>query len=69
MRKNSKSFDCVEMKRAGALRIYEETKDFTLEEELAYWNERSKEMLRAIETAPEIEQSSLTATPKPSGKS
>ncbi len=37
MKKTEKSFDCVEMMHEGALRIYEETKDMTREEELAYW--------------------------------
>ncbi len=35
--KTKKSFDCVEMMHEGALRIYEETKDMTQAEELAYW--------------------------------
>ncbi len=37
-----KRFDCVEMMHEGALRIYEETKDMTKEEELAYWHERAE---------------------------
>ena len=40
--KTKKSFDCVEMMHEGALRIYEETKNMTEEEELAYWRERSE---------------------------
>lgn len=39
--KKTKTFDCIEMKRAAALRIYEETKEMTIDEELAYW--RAKE--------------------------
>ena len=42
-----KKFDCMEMKRKAQERIYEETKDMTLEEELAYWerhNQRLREM-------------------------
>ena len=42
MKKTKKSFDCVEMMHEGALRIYEETKDMTKEEELAYWRERTE---------------------------
>ena len=40
MKKAKKDFDCVEMMHEGALRIYEETKDMTKAEELAYWRER-----------------------------
>ena len=43
MTKKTKSFDCIEMKRRGAQRIYEATKDMTLEQELAYWRERSRQ--------------------------
>lgn len=32
-----KKFDCVEMMHEAALRIYERTKDMTVEEEAAYW--------------------------------
>ncbi len=41
-----KPFDCVEMKREGARRIYEETKDMTKEEELAYWARKNEECRR-----------------------
>ena len=36
-------FDCVEMKRKGAERIYEALKDMTPEQEDAYWHERNEE--------------------------
>jgi hypothetical protein len=39
----TKTFDCVEMKRRGAQRIYEATKDMTFEQEVAYWRERSRQ--------------------------
>ncbi len=42
--KTKKSFDCIEMMHEAALRIYEETKDMTEEEELAYWNRKNEEM-------------------------
>jgi hypothetical protein len=38
----TKTFDCVEMKRQGAMRIYEATKNMTFEQEVAYWRERSR---------------------------
>lgn len=44
MKTKKKSFDCVEMMHEGALRIYEETKDMTEEEELAYWERKNQEM-------------------------
>jgi hypothetical protein len=44
MKKTEKSFDCVEMKRAGALRVYEETKDLTAEQEREYWQRKNEEM-------------------------
>ena len=37
-----KDFDCVEMMHEGALRIYEETKGMTEEEELAYWRRKDE---------------------------
>jgi len=46
MKKTKKSFDCVEMMHEGALRIYEETKDMTQEEELAYWQRQNEEARR-----------------------
>ena len=48
-----KSFDCGEMTDRGALRIYEETRDMTVEEELAYWRERQVEALKTLEQSPE----------------
>ena len=41
-----KRFDCVEMKRKGAARIYELTKSMTLAQELAFWKERAASMKR-----------------------
>lgn len=37
----NKTFDCIAMKRRGAEKIYDHTKDLTLEEELAYWQQRT----------------------------
>ena len=48
MKIKTKSFDCVEMIDRAALRIYEETKDMTVEEELAYWRMRQAEALKAL---------------------
>lgn len=46
-----KTFDCVEMKRKGAELVYQETKDMTVEEELAYWKKHSDVLRREIERA------------------
>jgi hypothetical protein len=40
-----KTFDCVKMKRRGAERIYKQIVNMTLEEQLAFWQERT-ELLR-----------------------
>lgn len=45
-----KKFDCVEMKRRGAEKIYERTKDMSIEEKLAYWKQRTEE-LRQLQQA------------------
>ncbi len=43
MKKTEKEFDCVEMMHRGALRIYEETKNLTRAECLAYWKQKEEE--------------------------
>jgi len=42
-----KTFDCVEMKRKGALKIYEETKDMTFEQKAEYWRKLSEEAIKS----------------------
>lgn len=49
MQTKTKTFDCVEMMHRGALRIYEDTKDMTMEEELAYWRQRGQEARMLLE--------------------
>jgi hypothetical protein len=49
-------FDAVEMQHEGARRIYEETKDMTPEQELAYWQAHTEALLqeqRALQQAAE----------------
>ena len=41
-----KTFDCVEMKRQGSLRIHERLKHMTVEEQIEYWRQRSEEFER-----------------------
>jgi transcriptional regulator with XRE-family HTH domain len=42
----SKKFDCVELQHRGALRIYEETKNMTTSEQVAYWERKDEEFRR-----------------------
>lgn len=43
--RTDKDFDCVEMKRKGAARIYETIKDMTPDQEKAYWQQVNEEFL------------------------
>jgi len=54
MKTKTKTFDCVEMMHRGALRIYEETKGMTVQEELAYWRERHAETIAELKQAREV---------------
>lgn len=47
----TKTFDCVEMKHRGAEKVREQTKDMMLEQELAFWHERSRILRRRQEIA------------------
>jgi len=40
----SKQFDCVEMKRLSSEKIYEDIKNMKIKEELAYWQQATKEL-------------------------
>lgn len=42
----TKTFDCVEMKRQGALRVHERLKDMTIEQQIEYWRQRSEQFQR-----------------------
>ncbi len=46
MKEMKKSFDCVEMMHEGGLRIHEELKGKSREEQLAYWRQRNEEFSR-----------------------
>ncbi len=43
-----KDFDCVEMKRTAALRIYEETKSLSLAERQTYWRVKNDDLTRKL---------------------
>ena len=38
----TKTLDCIDIKRAGALKIHEETKKMSPEQELAYWEKKNR---------------------------
>ena len=44
-----KKFDCVEMKHRASLKIYEETKDLTFAQKVAYWRRKNRAALRRQE--------------------
>jgi hypothetical protein len=52
----AKTFDCVEMKHRGAAKVREQTKGMTLEQELAFWRERSRILRQRQEKAKEGRQ-------------
>jgi hypothetical protein len=45
----SKTIDCVEMKRRGALRVHEQLKGMTVDQQIEYWRRRSEEFRRELE--------------------
>ena len=40
----TKTFDCVEMKHRGGMRVYEAVKGMTTEQELAFWRTKTDEL-------------------------
>jgi hypothetical protein len=50
MKTKTKTFDCVEMMHQGALRIYEETKGMSVQEELAHWRKRHTQALAELKS-------------------
>ncbi len=57
----TKKSDCVEMKRRGAARIHERTKDMTLEQKIDFWRRRS----RAFRTEQERDASEVKVPDRP----
>jgi len=53
MKRKAKPFDCVAMKRAGAERVYELTKDMTLEEKVEFWRQETEALLAEQKAARE----------------
>ncbi len=56
-----KQFDCIQMKRDGADAVYERVHTMSREEELAYWQQLTEELLQIQE------QARTAAIDKPSG--
>ena len=56
----TKRFDCVEMKRKGAQKVYAATKDMTVEEEVEYWRKRTKEAGHWLATGTAVKSASGT---------
>lgn len=42
--KKNKTFDCVEMKRLGSAKLYEQLKTMDLAEELNYWQQKTRDL-------------------------
>lgn len=62
MKTTEEIIDPVEMMHEGALRMYEETKDMTREEELAYWRRKNEEMRRKYPKTRSMDQACRAAT-------
>ena len=45
MKTTRKRFDCVAMKRKGAMHVYELTRNMTRAEELAFWKDQEAKLL------------------------
>ncbi len=61
MKTKTKEFDCVEMKRKGARKVYKATKGMSIEEEVAYWQKRTEEARRWLAAAPVENPKSVAA--------
>lgn len=58
----TKKFDCVEMKRKGARKVYEATKGMTVKEEVEYWRRRTEEARRWLAEGTAVKPARRTAT-------
>ena len=47
----TKTFDCVEMKHQGAKQLKKKIDQFTDQEKLAFWSERTHELRQRLATA------------------
>jgi len=52
MKTTTKTFDCVNFMDQEALRIHEETKGMSVEEELAFWKRRHAEAEMELDETP-----------------
>lgn len=50
----SKSFDCIEMKRKGAEKIYQEVAALSFEQQLEYWRKGSASLKQQMNQMDEV---------------
>jgi len=58
----TKAFDCVEMKRRGAARIHQKTKDMSFEQKVAYWERANQEFLHGDKKTPNADSEQTQAS-------
>lgn len=51
MTAEKKAFDCIELQDRAAERIYEQIKDMTIDEQIAFWEERAQALRARREAA------------------
>ncbi len=54
----TKTFDCVEMKRKGSAFVYEQLKGMTQDEEIAYWEVKTRELRLELQRLTEARKTS-----------
>jgi len=57
----NKEFDCVEMMHRGAQKVQRQIKGMTLEQEMAYWKERSGILRKSMEAVKKRKKSKSAA--------
>ena len=50
----TKTFDCVQMKRRAAERIYKTTKEMTLEQKIQFWKEKNQSFRQEVENVRKV---------------
>ena len=57
----TKTFDCVEMKRQGALRLHARLKDMTIEQQIEYWRQQS-DLMRQRQAAGRAQNATIPSS-------
>jgi Zn ribbon nucleic-acid-binding protein len=60
----NKSFDCVEMKRNAAVQIGARLSGCSIQDQLAYWNQKAAELLERLPLAAKQEQAGVREKPE-----